>query len=320
MNDCIKGAPNVDCDCKRAQHVHGDRVTYVIDKCRGDACREAARLYERHRERMNLYGRGRLVDAEPVRQHVRTLMEQGMGWKRVARAAGVTPSVVGKLLYGSREPGHPDYRPPQKQVSRKSADAILAVTLTRTKGSSVDSTGAMRRLQALVCIGWSQSLLARRLDLEGCTVWNIIHGHRENIEQGTHDRIAVFFDEHWNTRPSDHAPEVVSRSINHAQRMGWVPAAAWDDIDDPDDAPAVETLRTTPSRAASGRIEDLEDLAGFGCGWDEETVRRAGWGSLNSAAQALKRLGRTDLEKRLRANTRAAELGEHVRPRGRRAS
>lgn len=320
MTDCIDGAPAVQCDCKRSSHTHGERITYVIHKCRGDACKEAARLYERNRERMKLYGRANLVPAEPVRRHVRDLMAQGMGWKRVAKAAGVAPSIVGHLLYGKFEPGHPDYRPPRKQISRRNAAAILAVTYTESGGTHVDATGSRRRLQALVHVGWSQSNLARHLDLEGCTAWAIINGRRARIAKTTHDRIAGFFDTHWNTAPQDQLAEVTSRSINHAQRMGWVPAAAWDDIDDPDDTPAVEALRTTPSRAASGRVEDLEDLAGFGCGWDEETVRRAGWGSLNSAAQALKRLGRTDLEKRLRANTRAAELGEHVRPRGRRAS
>ena len=38
--------PTRDCQCKRANHQHGTRTAYVVDRCRCDPCREAARIYE----------------------------------------------------------------------------------------------------------------------------------------------------------------------------------------------------------------------------------------------------------------------------------
>ena len=303
MTDCIDGAPAVQCDCKRSSHTHGERITYVIHKCRGDACKEAARLYERNRERMKLYGRANLVPAEPVRRHVRDLMAQGMGWKRVAKAAGVAPSIVGHLLYGKCEPGHPDYRPPRKQISRRNAAAILAVTYTESGGTHVDATGSRRRLQALVYVGWSQSNLARHLDLEGCTVWAIINGRRARIAKTTHDRIAGFFEAHWNTAPQDQPGEVTSRSINHAKRMRWAPAAAWDDLDDPDGKPSgVDASGVRVRESALRRLDDLEDLAGLGEGWNSLTIRRAGFASLAAAARTAHRHGRGGIVTALKRN------------------
>lgn len=36
--------PTRDCQCKRANHQHGTRTAYVVDRCRCDPCREAAGL------------------------------------------------------------------------------------------------------------------------------------------------------------------------------------------------------------------------------------------------------------------------------------
>lgn len=307
MTDCIDGAPAVQCDCKRSSHTHGERITYVIHKCRGDACKEAARLYERNRERMKLYGRANLVPAEPVRRHVRDLMAQGMGWKRVAKAAGVAPSIVGHLLYGKFEPGHPDYRPPRKQISRRNAAAILAVTYTESGGTHVDATGSRRRLQALVHVGWSQSNLARHIGIEGCTVWAIITGRRSRVEKTSRDRINAFFDEHWNSLPLDQSREVTSRSMNHARRNGWAPAAAWDDLDDPDcrpsgvDAGGVKALESTLRK-----LDALEDLAAQGEAWSGSTVRRAGFPSRAAAERAAHRYGRGHLVTTLKGKQVAA--------------
>ena len=48
--------PTRDCQCPRANHQHGTRTAYVVDRCRCDPCREAARIYEAQRRRTHLYG------------------------------------------------------------------------------------------------------------------------------------------------------------------------------------------------------------------------------------------------------------------------
>ena len=87
------------CLHKRADHQHGTRAAYVLDRCRCFPCSTANAQAETHRERQKAYGRyDKYVDAQPVRDHVRALMAQGMGWKRVAAAAGVSGSSMWKLM------------------------------------------------------------------------------------------------------------------------------------------------------------------------------------------------------------------------------
>ena len=226
------------CDCKCASHSHGERITYVMHRCRCEECRGAANRYERHRVRQQAYGRGALTDAEPVRAHIRALMGLGMGWKRVAETAGVSPSTVYPLLYGKYldQPDHPEHRPPRRQILKVNAEKLLAVTYEPSRGTHVSATGARRRLQALACVGYSQSHLARLLDMEVVTVHLIISGHRTQIHHATHAAIAGVFEERWDVPPVNRG-QVIARTINLARANGWVPAAAWDDIDSPREKP-----------------------------------------------------------------------------------
>ncbi|MGW9825091.1 hypothetical protein ACUXNS_000075 [Brevibacterium pityocampae] len=315
----------ITCDCPRARHEHGTRVMYVSHKCRCRPCTDAAAEYAQGLRRRHLYGRHNLVDAEPARQHVRDLMSRGMGWKRVARAAGVNTSMMYPLLYGKYldQPDHPDRRPPRKQIRREYAEAILAVRFDLAAGALVDPTGTRRRIQALVHAGWPIAQIADRTGLDHQRLRETLRGLRLTTLRETRDRVAEFFTTAWHGPDDCVPPASVTRARNLARKRGWLPALAWDDIDDPSETPDVEVLRTTAPRghgAAAARVDDLEELLRFGCGWDEETIRRAGWKSLDAAERSLNRLGRSDLVAKLRANTRAAALDRHVAPRGRRAS
>jgi len=64
-----------------------------------------------------------MVDAEPVRQHVRDLVARGMRQQDIADAAPVTMAALGILLHGHYAPG----RPPQLTINQTSARALLAV-------------------------------------------------------------------------------------------------------------------------------------------------------------------------------------------------
>lgn len=239
LSECIAGAPVSECDCRRAEHRHGERVTYIVHKCRGEACLAATREYERARTRRVLYGRSRLVDASPAREHVRQLMAQGMGWKQVARRAGVPNTTVGSLLYGKRPnaPDHPEHRPPRRQISRETSERLLAVTLDLAPGARVDATGASRRVQALVRAGWPLSHIAERADVDHQRVRALAHGRRSWTLRETADAVARFFRTAWQG-PDHRVPGAsASRARRYAERAGWAPALAWDDIDDPAERP-----------------------------------------------------------------------------------
>lgn len=292
------------CDCKRARHDHGDASMYVHHKCRCDVCKAGNRDRENARRRAKLYGRDHLTDAEPTRQHVRELMAHGMGIKRIAAVAGIHAPRIGDLLYGR---GGKDPRPPRKKVSKAFEAKLLAVKLDLADGANTDNLGSIRRLRALVAMGWSQSRLARRLDMDPANIGPIIRGDRFEILVSTTKRIEVLFNELWDQAPpaaTHHQKISVSRSKAYAKAHGWVTAAAWDDIDDPREKPKANLEDSIParSRALVEKIDRLELLIWEGYGDNDDTFIRAGWGKQNSGYVALRRAGREDLIERLRRN------------------
>lgn len=235
------------CRHPRARHEHGQRLGYMLDGCRCLPCCAANSEYESRRVRLRAYGRGTpsgLIDAQPVRDHVEALQAAGMGWKRIAAAAGVPNGTMSRLLFGKPEQGYG----PSKRINPDAAERLLAVPLPTPEqlggGTVIDGTGTRRRLQALVAAGWSQAALAAKLDMSAGNFGSLIHGHRRKAGAGrvlafTHRAVAALYDELWDAQP----PTGRGRhdAARAAQRYGWPPPAAWDDdtIDDPDATPAL---------------------------------------------------------------------------------
>lgn len=120
---------------------HGTRAKYVAEKCRCPECREASRVYERARIRRKLYGRDPWVNASRARRHVRRLMasgvgqNDGVGWRRIAEVAGVSPSAVSKLIYGG-----PGKRKPSRRIHQDTERKLLSVTRENAaEGSTTDA-------------------------------------------------------------------------------------------------------------------------------------------------------------------------------------
>jgi hypothetical protein len=213
---------------------HGN-AKYHLEKCRCFICRKASRDYENNRYRVIAYGRWQpFVPAEPVRQHVRALGEFGIGWMRAARLAGVSTGGVSKLLYGDRPRG----LPPTRRVRPETAMKLLAVEPTLENlgdRTAIDGTGTRRRLQALVYAGWTQSELARRMQMNRANFGKTIVS--ELTEVATVKKTRALYDELWRINPVEagvpaHRADA-ARQI--ATNRGWAPIGAWDDdrIDDP---------------------------------------------------------------------------------------
>ena len=239
------------CTHKQVTHQHGTYVAYVIDLCRCDDCREANRVQAEKRRRQHMYGRDRLIDATPVRAHILELSRQGMGWKRVARAAGVAESTTCGLLFGIHpdDPTHPDHRPPRKKINRDAAAKLLAVRAQLADHAVVDATGTTRRLQALVTLGWTVTALGRRLGKTSANMFTTIDSPR--VLEATRRRVAALYDELWNCPPvaiTRHERTSATRAKRYAAAHGWAPPLAWDDdtIDDPSATP--QGVATAPVR------------------------------------------------------------------------
>ena len=261
---------------------HGTRARSVLGPgpgqgpgCRCDACRAANRAAASHRERQILYGRWQpYVDAGPAREHLRNLAAAGIGWRRAARLTGVSTGAVTKILYGG-----PGQRPPSQRIRPQTATAILAVTPSAGQlapGALTDSTGARRRLQALVAAGWSQARLARELGMTGANFGAMLR--RDQVTAGTARAVSDLYDRLWNQPPPAHdqrARIAASRARSHAAQRGWAPPLAWDDdlIDDPAAAPAEGWERPSQRHSA-----DLAEEAG-------ELFRREGYTQKHAAAR-----------------------------------
>lgn len=296
------------CDCPRARHDHGDNVMYVKHGCRCSACREASMALQRATRRAKALGRGYLTDAEPARQHMRDLMDGGMGWKRIALAAGVSMMTLSALLYGR---GSDDPRPPRKQISRMLEARILAVELDPT---TVSAVGTVRRIQALSAAGWSIARVARRLGMYPSNLGRIMRNPHRWIRIETAEKIAAVFGELWDKQPPEsNALDAarVKRVRLDAAAKGWVTAAAWDDIDDPEEEPKADIVDETVdhrSIPALNKIDRLQLLISDGHGDEEYVFVRAGWASRPSAWKVLQRMGRLDLIDALQRNDLARQV------------
>jgi hypothetical protein len=213
---------------------HGN-AKYHLESCRCPVCCKAARDYDNNRRRAIAYGRWQpFVDAEPVRQHVRALGEFGIGWIRAAKLAGVSTGGVSKLLYGDNLRG----LAPTKRVRPDTALKLLAVEPVLDNlghRTVVDGTGTRRRLQALVYAGWTQSELARRMQMDRSNFARTIDSGL--VEVATLKTVRALYDQLWRTDPVNAG--VPAHRANAARQIaasrGWAPIGVWDDdrIDDP---------------------------------------------------------------------------------------
>lgn len=227
------------CLCKEANHVHGTRVKYVIDRCHCKPCTEASRVAEKARRRDRAYGLTSYVDALPATAHVRALMAAGMGWKRVAAAAGIDNSLVYPLLYGraDRNGGAP-----RTKARRRTVDALLAVPFPTlddiAAGALVPAAGTTRRLRALHAVGWSVLAISERSKIEHQALNSAINGERERLTAGTARAVRAAYDELWDEPPPSATKWeriAASRSRRTAAARGWPMPLDLDDetVDDP---------------------------------------------------------------------------------------
>lgn len=256
----------------QATSPHGTRARYVggchdCEPCRA-ANREWARTYARQRvQRAHGALPPAFVDAEPARRHVRALMAAGMGRRTVVARSGVATSVVSNLLYG--RPG----RRPSKRISPGTEAKLMAVALVHADHACIDATGSLRRLRALVTIGWSQRQLAERLGMSEANFSMLMR--QDQVTAIKARRIRALYEELWDQLPptgTRYAAAAVTRAQRMAREAGWAPPMAWDDdaIDDPTAEPDIGERGST--------VLDLDEVAHLvrgGCSL-QEAARRMG--------------------------------------------
>jgi transcriptional regulator with XRE-family HTH domain len=213
-------------------------------------CREGNRRREERRNKLIAYGRydSGLVDAGPAREHVAALSEFGLGYKRVAAIADLHVTTVRQLVWG-RDDG-PRKGELAKRIKRATAEAILAVE-PRVEylgaRASLPAGPYVRRLKALVALGWSQAQLCNRLGVQRSNFRYISRydqaGARRNrvmIGAATALRIVELYDVLSNRNPPENTHQeriAASRSRRYALEHGWPLPMDWESIDNDFDRP-----------------------------------------------------------------------------------
>lgn len=166
--------------------------------------------------------RGTLRDAAPYRRKIETLVGHGATTTAIAAATGLTRPAVDYIR-----------RAETRSLRAFAATALDQVTLAdciaHTEPSGMcPAVGTIRRLEALLAIGWTHDEIHARI---GLASRRIMRDQVTQVTRRTHDNVSALFDELCMTLgPSEH-------NRARARRFGWLPPLAWDDLDDPDELP-----------------------------------------------------------------------------------
>jgi len=212
-------------------HEHGTATMYRRDDCHCPACSAAYRVDRNlwYRDK-RLKGTGGYLPVQPVEKHLNSLVTS-MTRQDIAARSGVCLETISKVLNGHR-----------KSVTQTTAEALLGVRPAPPKHNGyLPALGMQRRLQALVAEGWSVPYLADRLGINRRVLERELHGFRTKGYADTIRRVDALYRELSKQQapllPSGKGRWGRERYQQWARKQGWVPGAAWDDIDSPRERP-----------------------------------------------------------------------------------
>ena len=237
----------------RVSFRHGTAYAYQEFGCRCDVCKQYNTVRARELRKAKVYGRfeSKFVDCQPAREHVQSLLNQGWGFRTIAELSGVGLGQLQKLVNG-RSPGEMKQKYPRPQhltrILKSNAEKLLALHYDVNKtldGANVPSVSTIRRMQALVAVGYSLNWQAQQIGWQVQNYLTIMK--RPQVAATTHRLVKDLFEQYAYTRRTGDTKELkysINRSLNYAKKHGWVTAMAWDDIEN-DSAPAsVEDVYT----------------------------------------------------------------------------
>lgn len=179
-----------------------------------------------------------LVPADKARSHILMLHDEGMDYRTMAQLSGVGRSLIGRLLYGRPS----ENVPPQAQLAVTASERLLSLSVNsiEAKDRKTDSTGTIRRLQALACLGHTQSTVSDHSKLPRHTLKDAMRSKRIYCEVA--ETIKTTYEYLRAVEPQQETPaqkNAFTKTKNEAKNQGWLPPEAWTDsgIDDPDHSP-----------------------------------------------------------------------------------
>jgi len=219
---------------------HDTLTCYTDYQCRRPDCVARARAYENNRRHAKAEGTWQpLIDAAPVREHLLRLHAAGITVYRAATLTGLSDNVIRGFTQTTRAGERVNGR--RHRTTQAIADKILAVDVETAAPAKVSAIGSLRRLQALVALGWPMQEVSRRTGLSGQTMYNI--ARQPLILASTAANVEAAYEQLKNTRASRTtkvSTQQRNTALNRAASHRWPPPSYWDEvgaIDDPDFEP-----------------------------------------------------------------------------------
>ncbi|WP_030764865.1 hypothetical protein [Streptomyces sp. NRRL F-2664] len=212
---------------------HGSLSRHKWHGCKCRTCYDGYNEWQRQHhaaKRGNTYNK--LVDAEPVRQHILQLQAAGISTTKLAKHLGYHPANITSFV---RPPGVG--RPRKRRTNPETAARILAVTTADIIPGTIDATGTRRRIQALAAIGWPLVRLGPIIGIHPGWVDDLL---KKEVTSGqTAHSVRLAFERLGNSSPERHGVSKASakRARRRAASLRWAPPKYWarfpDAIDDP---------------------------------------------------------------------------------------
>jgi hypothetical protein len=212
---------------------HGSLSRHKWHGCKCRTCYDGYNEWQRQNhaaKRGNSYNR--LVDAEPVRQHILRLQTAGISTTKIAKHLGCHPSNITAFV---RPVGI--NRPRKHRTSPVNAARILAVTIGDILPGTIDATGTHRRIQALAALGWPLVRIGPVIGIHPSWVNDLL---KKEVTSGqTAHSVRLAYERLADSNPERHGVSKVSakRARRRAARLHWAPPKYWakfpDAIDDP---------------------------------------------------------------------------------------
>ncbi|WP_428956151.1 helix-turn-helix domain-containing protein [Streptomyces sp. cg35] len=202
----------------------------------------------------NSSGRSLRVPAGPVAEHITALLGRGMSRVQISIAAGVSKATVTNIAAGKNE-----------KINRPVAEKILAVQPQIVRATDrVPFIGTQRRIQALYAIGHGPASVSLATGVSAYNLWAIAAGERGAVTAATYRAIRAAY------RQLICTPGHSARARKAAARNGWLPPAAWGDIDNPNCKPDPTVIGVNFLERAAIRREEIIHLAW--CGHQPEQI------------------------------------------------
>lgn len=170
------------------------------------------------------------VDGNTVRAHIQQLLDWDCSLRAIAHAAGVATTPLSALMTSNHT-----------NVQRRTGVAVLALTLhdviTRAESSHyLPRWAAQRRIRALMALGHSHEDITAHLR-PGLRSTNILG---PNIERAPYLRAHTWRDVDRAYQALSAQPGTSELTRRRARTRGWPAPLAYDNIDDPNEQPAME--------------------------------------------------------------------------------